>query len=117
VKQTVVQLIVALLGLVVLVWGEMKHYADSHPEIVDTFRLERKQAQPLQYFMYQVAYDPNNNKTWYLHNDGLWYDKPPQIRKRENQSQATLGTGNGSQGASGHGNGQPAQAGTYPIRR
>jgi hypothetical protein len=115
-KQTVVQLVVALLGLVVLVWGEMKHYADSHPEMMTTFDLEAKKAEPLQYFMYQVAYDPNNKKTWYLHNDGLWYDKPPQIRKRENQNQATLGTGNGSSGTPGYRHGQPAQTQANPQR-
>jgi hypothetical protein len=115
-KQSVVQLLVGLLGLFVLIWGEAKHYIESHPEIISTFELEVKKAEPLQYYNYQVAYDPNSDKIWYYYGDGNWYDKPPQIRKYQNQSQKALGTGNGSQGTPQHGNGQSAQAGSYPIR-
>lgn len=113
-KQTVVQLCVGLLGLFVLVWGEAKHYIESHPEIVSTLQLEAKKAQPIQYFVYHVAYDPNTGKVWYFYNDGFWYDKPPKIRKREDKGQKALGTGNGTQrGPSGYNDGQPAQASAY----
>lgn len=115
-KQSVVQLLVGLLGLFVLVWGEAKHYVESHPEIVNTFQLEAKRAEPLVYYNYQVAYDPNTNKTWYYYGDGYWYDKPPQIRKRENQSQEGLGTINRTSGTSGHNHGQQAQAAAYTTR-
>lgn len=115
-KQTVVQLLVGLLGLFVLVWGEAKHYIESHPEIINTFQLEAKRAEPLVYYNYQVAFDPNTDKIWYYYGDGFWYDKPPQIRKRENQNQATLGTGNGSSGTPGYHHGQPAQATANPQR-
>lgn len=116
-KQSVVQLLVGLLGLFVLVWGEAKHYVESHPEIINTFQLEVKKAQPIVYYNYQVAYDPNNDKLWYYYGDGYWYDKPPKIRKPENQSQKALGTGNGSQrGSCQHHNGQPAQASAYTPR-
>jgi hypothetical protein len=112
-KQSVVQLLVGLLGLFVLVWGETKHYIESHPEIMSTLEVEAKKAQPIQYYVYQVAYDPNTNKTWYFYKDGFWYDKPPQIRERENQSQKALGTVHGTSGTSGYHYGQPAQASTY----
>ena len=116
-KQTVVQLLVGLIGLFVLVWGEAKHYAESHPEILSTLQLEVKKAEPVIYYNYQVAYDPNSGKTWYYYGDGNWYDKPPQIRKYQNQSQKALGTANGTQGTSQHGYGQPSQATAYPQRR
>lgn len=115
-KQSVVQLLVGLLGLFVLVWGEAKHYVESHPEIINTFQLEAKKAEPLIYYNYQVAYDPNSNKTWYYYGDGFWYDKPPQIRKRENQGQKGLGTVNRTSGTSGYHHGQPTQATAYPTR-
>lgn len=37
-----------------------------------------------QYYVTQscyMAYDSANNKVFYLHNNGLWYDFPPQIRQ------------------------------------
>lgn len=117
-KQTLVQLLVGLIGLSVLIWGEYKDYVQKHPEMISTWQLEAKQMLPVQYYMYQVAYDPNNNKTWYLYNNGYWYDKPPQIRKHQNQSEKVLGTSPGTQQSSlGSGsNGQSPQAGTYPQR-
>lgn len=117
-KKNVVQLLVGLLGLFVLVWGEAKHYIQSHPEIISTLQLEAKKAEPLQYYNYQVAYDPNSGKMWYYYGDGNWYDKPPQIRKRENQSQKVLGTAQGSQSApvGSRNYGQPATASAYTTR-
>lgn len=94
-KQNLVQLLVGLLGLFVLVWGEAKHYIDSHPEVINTFQLEAKRAEPLQYYNYQVAYDPNSGKTWYYYGDGFWYDRPPTIRKRSVQEQTKKETSDG----------------------
>ena len=115
-KQSVVQLLVGLLGLFVLVWGEAKHYVDSHPEVLNTFQLQAQRAEPLQYYNYQVAYDPNSGKTWYYYGDGFWYDRPPTIRKRSVQEQTkkeqpTGGTLQGSQYR------QATQATTYTARR
>lgn len=112
-KKLVLQLLVGLLGCFALVWGEIKHYINAHPAIINTLQLEAKRAEPIVYYNYQVAYDPNTNKLWYYYGDGYWYDKPPQIRKRENQSQKALGTVNGSQGTSGYHHGQQAQASAY----
>ncbi len=37
-----------------------------------------------QYYVTQscwTAYDTNNNRVLYLHNNGYWYDFPPQVRQ------------------------------------
>ena len=112
-KQTVVQLLVGLLGLFVLVWGEAKHYIESHPEVINTFQLEAKRAEPLQYYNYQVAYDPNSGKTWYYYGDGFWYDKPPQIRKQPHQNQKKMESTSGTAGNRVQYTGQATQTRAY----
>jgi hypothetical protein len=114
-KQSVVQLLVGLLGLFVLVWGEAKHYVESHPEVINTFQLEAKRAEPLQYYNYQVAYDPNSGKTWYYYGDGFWYDRPPSIRKRSVPEQTKKEPSNGGS-VQGSVNRQATQATAYPTR-
>lgn len=114
-KQSVVQLLVGLLGLFVLVWGEAKHYIQSHPEVLNTFQLEAQRAEPLQYYNYQVAYDPNSGKTWYYYGDGFWYDRPPTIRKRAVQKQAEKEPPAGGS-VQGSVNRQTTQATAYPTR-
>lgn len=115
-KTSLIQLLAGLIGAGILCYSEYKTYIQNHPEVISTLDLQKHQMQPIQYYMYQVAYDPNNNKTWYLYNDGLWYDKPPQIQKRENQGQRTMGNVNGPSGGSVHGNGQSPQASTHTQR-
>lgn len=113
-KQAVVQLVVGLLGLTVLVWSEAKHYADSHPEVLNSFQLEARKAEPLIYYNYQVAYDPNSGKTWYYHGDGFWYDRPPAFHKRKiHQTQKEPSSAGSAQGSL---NRQATQATTYPTR-
>lgn len=90
-KQSVVQLFVGLLGLFVLVWGEAKHYIESHPEVINSFQLEAKRAEPLVYYQYQIAYDPNSGKTWYYYGDGFWYDRPPEIRQKAKGKEVSPG--------------------------
>ena len=74
-----------------------------------------KPTYPVQYCL--MAYDPNVKRVFYLHENGQWYDFPPQIREYPDQGQEALATSNGSQGASGYRYGQQAQAPAYPIRR
>lgn len=90
-KQNVVQLLVGLLGLFVLAWGEAKHYIESHPEVINSFQLEAKRAEPLVYYQYQIAYDPNSGKTWYYYGDGFWYDRPPEIRQKKKSQEISTG--------------------------
>ena len=54
-----------------------------------------------------MAYDPNVDKVFYLHENGQWYDYAPQQRRyastqeyHQNQGQATVGSQYGSQGGS-----------------
>ena len=114
-KQTVVQLFVGLLGLVVLVWGETKHYLQSHPEVLNSFQLQANRAEPLIYYNYQIAYDPNSGKTWYYYGDGFWYDRPPPIPKRSVEKQKEKDLPNGRT-VNGSLTGQATQATTYPPR-
>jgi len=69
---------------------------------------------PVQYCL--MAYDPNLDKVFYLHENGQWYDFAPQIRKYQNQGQEALGTSNGTQGTQGNYYGQSPQAPAYPPR-
>lgn len=76
---------------------------------------------PIQYCV--MAYDPNVDKVFYRHENGIWYDYPPQQRRyagtpqNQGQSQETVGTVHGTQGGStGYVYGQPPQASAYPPR-
>jgi hypothetical protein len=76
---------------------------------------------PIQYCL--MAYDPNIDRIFYLHENGIWYDYPPQQRRYSTTPQpyqaqgATAVAGSyGSQGASVYRYGQSPQASTNPIR-
>lgn len=82
-----------------------------------------KPVYPVQYCL--MAYDPNIDKVFYLHENGQWHDYAPQQRRystqaqpsqNQTQGQATVGVGYGSQGTSGYRYGQQAQATTYTTR-
>ena len=66
---------------------------------------------PVQYCL--MAYDPNVDKVFYLHENGQWYDFAPQIRKYPNQGQAAVGTAHGTQGTQVYRYGQQAQTQAY----
>ena len=76
---------------------------------------------PVQYCL--MAYDPNLDKVFYLHENGQWYDYAPQQRRYspstqqyQNQGQETLGVVNRTQGTQAHRYGQQTQAYAYPSR-
>ena len=78
---------------------------------------------PVQYCL--MAYDPNLDKVFYLHENGQWYDFPPeqrryqttpQVRQPQTQGQATVGTIHGPQGTQRYAYGQSSQAAAYPSR-
>jgi hypothetical protein len=78
---------------------------------------------PVQYCL--MAYDPNLDRIFYLHENGQWYDyapqqrryaTTPQVQQYQNQNQTVVGTSYGSQGGTVHSYGQSAQASTYPQR-
>jgi hypothetical protein len=76
---------------------------------------------PVQYCL--MAYDPNVDKVFYLHENGQWHEYAPQQRRYEAtpqrgqaQGQETVGSSYGTQRASGYGYGQQAQATTNTQR-
>jgi hypothetical protein len=76
---------------------------------------------PVQYCL--MAYDPNVDKVFYLHETGIWHDYAPQQRRYETTPQpyqaqgATAVAGSyGSQGTPAYRYGQSPQASTNPIR-
>ncbi len=76
---------------------------------------------PIQYCL--MAYDPNIDRIFYLHENGIWYDYAPQQRRYpttpqpyQNQGQETVGNSYGTQGTPQYRYGQSPQASTNPIR-
>jgi hypothetical protein len=70
---------------------------------------------PVQYCL--MAYDPNIDKVFYLHENGTWHDYAPQQRRYsttpqhyQGQESYAVGNSTGTQGTSGYGNGQSPQA-------
>jgi hypothetical protein len=80
-----------------------------------------KPVYPIQYCL--MAYDPNIDRIFYLHENGIWYDYAPQQRRYEAtpqrgqaQGQEAVGSSYGTQRASGYSYGQQAQASTHTQR-
>ena len=114
--------VIALLGLA---YNGVKDYQKGDIKLphLPQKQVLTKPTYPIQYCL--MAYDPNLDKVFYLHENGQWYDYAPQQRRysaqtqpqqNQGQGQKALGNGYGTQGASGHGYGQQAQATANPIR-
>lgn len=80
-----------------------------------------KPVYPIQYCL--MAYDPNIDKVFYLHENGIWHDYAPQQRRYEAtpqrgqaQAQEAVGSSYGSQGTQGYHYGQQAQAPSHAPR-
>ena len=114
---------IALLGFV---WNSVKDYQKGEihlPQIPKQKQLT-KTVYPVQYCL--MAYDPNLDKVFYLHENGQWYDyapqqrryeATPQVRQVQGQNQTALGNLYGSQRRSpGYVYGQQAQASTNTTR-
>ena len=106
--EIVIQWIGVAIALVGFLWNGVKDYQKGEikfPELPQKKELT-KVVYPVQYCL--MAYDPNVDKVFYQHENGIWYDFPPQQRRyssstqqqTQNQSQATVGTLNGSSGGS-----------------
>jgi hypothetical protein len=115
--------IIALLGLA---YNGVKDYQKGDIKIpqLPQKQVLTKPVYPVQYCL--MAYDPNVNKVFYLHDNGQWHDYAPQqrrysttqeVRQDQGQGQATLGNSYGTQGASGYYYGQQAQATENTTRR
>jgi len=93
--------VIAVLGLA---YNGIKDYQKGDIKIS---RLPQKQVltkitYPVQYCL--MAYDPNLNKVFYLHDNGQWHDYAPEQRRYpsssqhyQDQGQAVLANRNGTQ--------------------
>ena len=114
-----IQWIGVLIALLGLAYNGVKDYQKGDIKIPQLPKQQvlTKPVYPIQYCL--MAYDPNVDRVFYLHENGQWYDYAPQQRryttqtqpqKDQNQDQKALGTAYGTQRASGHYYGQQAQA-------
>ena len=114
---------IALLGLA---YNGVKDYQKGEikfPKIQEK-KVLTKVVYPVQYCL--MAYDPNVDKVFYLHENGIWYDYAPQQRRyppqaepqqqNQTQGQEALGGSYRSSGTSGYSYGQQAQATPYTQR-
>ena len=80
-----------------------------------------KPTYPVQYCL--MAYDPNIDKVFYLHENGQWHDYAPQQRRYQttpqpyqDQGSTAVASSYGSQGTPQYYYGQSPQASANPIR-
>ena len=102
-----IQWIGVLIALFGLAYNGVKDYQKGDiklPELPQKSVLT-KPVYPVQYCL--MAYDPNSDKVYYQHENGTWYDHPPQQRRysstpqhSQNQGQETLGVAYGTPGRS-----------------
>lgn len=117
-----IQWIGVLFTLLGLVYTGVKDYQKGDIKIPQIQKPLTVQKHPIQYCL--MAYDPNINKVFYLHENGQWHDYAPELRRyaaptqyNQNQNQATVGNAYGTQGGSqGYVYGQQAQTPTNPQR-
>lgn len=110
-----VGVLIALLGLA---YNGVKDYQKGEIKLpaLEEKKDLTKPIYPIQYCL--MAYDPNVNKVFYQHENGQWYESPPQIRNYQTQSQEIVGSVSRSSGASvwsGH-YGSSSQATAYQKR-
>lgn len=109
-----VQWIPIVLALLGFVYNGYKDYSNGTIKPLTTNVQEVESKKPIQYCL--MAYDPNVDRIFYQHENGQWYDQPPQIRKHSDQSEETLGTLNRTQGISQYAYGRTSQTEAYTQR-
>lgn len=102
-----IQWIGIFIALIGLAYNGVKDYQKGDIKL-PKLPTRQKIVYPVQYCL--MAYDPNVDKVFYQHENGMWYDFAPQIRKYQNQGQEKVATAYGTQGTQGYGYGQPAEA-------
>jgi hypothetical protein len=122
-NSTMIQWIGALVAVLGLLYTGYKDYQHGDIKLPTIPQKElTKPKHPIQYCL--MAYDPNLNKIFYLHENGQWHDFPPELRRypettqyNQNQNQSPVGNAYGTQGGSnGYVYGQQTQATAYPQR-
>lgn len=103
-REIVIQWVGVAIALLGLVWNGVKDYQKGEIKLpkLPQKPVLTKPVYPIQYCL--MAYDPNLDKVFYLHDNGQWLDyAPPQRRYSaspqyyQNQDQANLGIAHGSQ--------------------
>ena len=112
---------ITLLGLV---YTGVKDYQKGDIKIPNIQKPLTTVKYPIQYCL--MAYDPNLDKVFYLHENGTWHDYAPEQRRyspspevrqqNQTQGQTTLGNSYGPQRTPRYAYGQSAQATAYPQR-
>jgi hypothetical protein len=88
--------IITICGLVYTGLKDVQNGSIKIPQISKTEVLT-KTNYPIQYCL--MAYDPNTDKVYYQHENGIWYDYPPQQRRysatpKRDQNQESYAVGN-----------------------
>jgi hypothetical protein len=118
-----IQWIGVLITLLGLAYTGVKDYQKGEIKIPTIQKPLTVVKYPIQYCL--MAYDPNLDKVFYLHENGQWYDyapeqrryaASPEVRQGQSQGQATVGGGYGSPGTPRYAYGQSSQASTYQKR-
>lgn len=123
--ERMIQFIGVLVALLGLAYTGVKDYQKGDIKLpkLPQQQVLTKPVYPIQYCL--MAYDPNIDKVFFLHENGLWYDYappqrryPPQTQPQQNQTQGqkALGGSYGTPGTPTYGYGQSPQAFAYPIR-
>ena len=79
-----VQWLTVVLALLGFAYNGYKDYANGSLKPVQTGNTTKIQY-PIQYCL--MAYDPNIDKVFYRHDNGQWYDYPPEQRRYSSSSQ------------------------------
>jgi hypothetical protein len=74
-----VQWLTVVLALLGFAYNGYKDYASGNLKPLTTQKDGVKPVYPVQYCL--MAYDPNIDKVFYQHENGQWYDYPPQQRR------------------------------------
>jgi len=102
-----IQWIGVLIALLGFAYNGVKDYQKGDIKIPQVKKSLTPIKYPVQYCL--MAYDPNLDKVFYLHENGQWYDHAPQQRKYSNsqehhqgEARYALGNASGTQGISGY---------------
>ncbi len=126
--ERMIQWIGILIAVVGLAYNGVKDYQKGDIKIPPLRHPSQEQKQvltkpvyPVQYCL--MAYDPNIDKVFYLHENGQWHDYAPQQRRYatqtqpyQNQGSTAVASSYGSQGTPSYRYGQSPQANPNPIR-
>jgi hypothetical protein len=100
--QLMIQWIGVLIAVIGLAYNGVKDYQKGEIKLPQIKKELTPIKHPIQYCL--MAYDPNLNKVFYLHENGQWHDSAPEQRRYpsssqhyQDQGQAVLANRNGTQ--------------------